>query len=112
MGSSPGGVRSKGGDGCEVLNRTHTDGHSTGDRAHFPHPGPIVSVTPAWCLCQHFEVDTSFPDAVMETKRWGNRRGPEELWGKGHHSLAHPAAHLSQLIIAVMAQRNRVGPGN
>lgn len=78
-------------------------------RAPFPLPKAFVSVAPAWHSCQHFEVDASLPDAVMETKRWGNRRGPEEVWGWGHHSLANPLAHLSQLIIAVMAHRNRVG---
>lgn len=30
--------------------------------------------------CQCSEVDISLPDAVMETKRWRNRRGPEEGW--------------------------------
>lgn len=42
-------------------------------------PQACVSVAPAWHPCQQFEVDTSLPDAVMETKRWGSRRGLEEV---------------------------------
>lgn len=37
--------------------------------------------TPVDHPCQHSEVDISLPDAVMETKRWRNRRGPEEDGG-------------------------------
>lgn len=49
--------------------------------------------TPVSHPCQRSEVDISLPDAVMETKRWGNRRGPEEGWGwEWRHSLAHPVA--------------------
>lgn len=41
------------------------------------------------------------PDAVMETKGWGNRRGPEEGWGwERRHFLAHPVAHSPQLIVS------------
>lgn len=50
-------------------------------RARSPRPETCVSVTPAWLPCRHFEVDASLPDAVMETKRWGNRRGSEEVGG-------------------------------
>ena len=80
-------------------------------RAPSPHPQACVSVAPAWHPCQHFEVDTSLPDAAMETKGWGNRRGPEEVWGRGRPSRAHPLAHLGCLVTAVMAQRNRVRTG-
>lgn len=54
-------------------------GHSTDVNAPFSYPQTYVSVAPAWHLCQHIEVDALLLDVVMETKRWGNRKGPEEV---------------------------------
>lgn len=68
-------------------------------------PQTCVSAYP----CQHFEVDASLPDAVMETERWGSRGGLEEVSGGGGIPSLTPLAHLSQLITAVMAQRNESG---
>lgn len=55
-------------------------GHSTAVGAPFPYPQTCVCVAPAWHLCQHIEGDALLLDAVMETKRGGNRKGPEEVW--------------------------------
>lgn len=86
-------------------------GHSTDVSAPLPYPQTCVSVAPAWHLCQPIEVDALLLDAVMETKRWANRKGPEEAWEGDIIPLLALWAHLSQLIIAVMAQRNRGGGG-
>lgn len=47
------------------------------------HPQACVSVALARHPCQHFEVDTSLPDAVMETKRWRSRRSLDKVQGEG-----------------------------
>lgn len=64
------------------------------------HPQACVYVAPAWHSCQHFEVDASLPDAAMETKGWGNRQGPEEVWGRGRPSHGRPLTHCSWLVVA------------
>lgn len=64
------------------------------------HPQACMSAAPAWHSCQRFEVDASLPDAAMETKGWGNRKGPEEVWGRGRPSHGHPLTRRSWLTVA------------